>query len=165
MQQPYFLFCMINLTLGMECFIFQPNYSYPLLITVRIILNRPFGFIKFGVCAGIIIPWPDSSTLETLSMTISALPSMIWAKVSKGDVFSVNPSPLSNDMTLIFPVDFLIIVLITTEFAIYSIISTMMCALDFSISKFAGFPLPSALLFFIILSMGFIMLNLLSFYF
>src|SRR5688572_4990076 len=128
---------------------------------VRIILNRPFGFIKFGECAGMIIPWPDSSILDILSITISALPSMIWAKVSKGEVFSVNPSPLSNDMMLIFPVDFLIIVLITTELAIYSIISTMMCAVAFSSSGFAAFSLFMTFLLFSMLFGDSIMLNVL----
>ena len=52
----------------------------------------------------------------------------------KGDVFSVKPSPLSNDITLMFPVDFLRIVLIKTALAMYSIISTMICAVDFSSS-------------------------------
>ena len=85
------------------------------------------------------IPWPDSIRLDILSMTISALPSMICAKVSKGEVFSVRPSPLSKDMILIFPVDFLIIVLITTELGIYSIISTMMCDFDFSSSALSNF--------------------------
>lgn len=36
---------------------------------------------------------------------ISALPSIIRAKVSNGEVFSVSPSPLSKVITLIFPVD------------------------------------------------------------
>ena len=35
-------------------------YSYPLLIMVWIILNRPFGFIKLGKCAGMMMPMPDS---------------------------------------------------------------------------------------------------------
>src|SRR5450432_311839 len=115
--------------MGADCLIFYDGgiYSYPLLIIVKIILKRPFGFIKFGECAGMIIPCPDSSKCDTLSITISALPSMIWAKVSKGEVFSVNPSPLSKDITLIFPVDFLIIVFITTELDTYSMISTMIC--------------------------------------
>jgi hypothetical protein len=60
---------------------------------------------------------------------------VIWAKVSKGDVFSVNPSPLSKDSILMFPVDFFKIVLITTELGTYSIISTMTCDFDFSSSK------------------------------
>src|SRR5687767_1577563 len=129
-------------------------------MTVRIILNRPFGFIKLGECAGIIIPCPDPSILDILSITISALPSMIWTNVSKGEVFSVNPSPLSNDITLIFPVDFLIIVLITTALAIYSIISTMICAVDFSISPFAWFAFTLILLIFPVnLSVSFIMFN------
>src|SRR5882757_8645854 len=97
-------------------------YSYPLLIMVRIILKRPLGFMKFGAWAGMMMPCPDWSKLDTLSITISALPSMIWAKVSKGEVFSVNPSPLSKDMILMLPVDFLIMVLITTELGTYSII-------------------------------------------
>jgi len=61
--------------------------------------------------------------------------------VSKGEVFSVNPSPLSKDMILMFPVDFLIIVLITTELAIYSMISTMICDFDFSSWAFSSFLL------------------------
>src|SRR5580693_7817631 len=63
---------------------------------------------------------------------------MIWANVSKGEVFSVNPSPLSNDMTLIFPVDFFMIVLITTELGTYSMISRMIYAIDFSSLPFSG---------------------------
>src|SRR6185503_7688543 len=106
----------------------------------EIILKRPFGFMKFGACAGIIIAWPDSSKLASLLITISAFPSMIWTKVSNGEVFSVNPSPLSKDMMLILPVDFLMIVFITTEFAIYSMISTMICDFDFSSSEVSGFP-------------------------
>lgn len=101
---------------------------------VRIILKRPFGFIKFGEWAGIMIPCPDVSKWDILSMTISALPSMIWAKVSKGDVFSVNPSPLSKDMILILPVDFFMIVFITTALDTYSIISTIISDFDFSSS-------------------------------
>ena len=63
--------------------------------------------------------------------------------MSKGEVFSVSPSPLSNDMILIFPVDFLIIVLITTELDTYSMISTIMCDLDFSNSAVFGFTLAA----------------------
>src|SRR5580698_7695773 len=74
-------------------------------------------------------------------MTISALPSIICAKVSKGDVFSVSPSPLSKDITLMFPVDFLIMVLLTTELDTYSMISTMICDIDFSSSAVSGFTL------------------------
>ena len=68
-------------------------------------------------------------------MMISAFPSMICAKVSKGDIFSVKPSPTSKDMTLILPVDFFRIVLITTALGTYSMISTVMCAIDFSNSE------------------------------
>src|SRR6188768_4506221 len=67
-------------------------------------------------------------------MTISALPSMICANVSNGEVFSVNPSPVSNDMILILPVDFLMIVLLRTALGTYSIISTIINPFDFSIS-------------------------------
>src|SRR5688572_27322087 len=118
----------------------KSSYSSPLLIMVNNILNRPFGFIKFDECAGMIIPWPAWSKLDFLLITICALPSMIWTKLSKGEVFSFNPSPLSKDITLISPEDFLIIVLITTELAIYSIISTIMCDFDFSRSALPGFP-------------------------
>src|SRR5712664_3375025 len=106
---------------------------------VKIILNRPLELMKCGEWAGMMIPCPDSSTWDTLSMTISARPSMIWANVSKGLVFSVSPSPLSKDMMLIFPVDFLMMVLITTELGTYSIISTMMCDTDFSSSATSVF--------------------------
>jgi len=71
------------------------------------------------------------------SMTISALPSIIWANVSKGDIFSVKPSPVSKDIILMLPVDFLMIVLMTTELGTYSIISTVMWAFDFSNSVFS----------------------------
>src|SRR5580700_3721168 len=71
-------------------------------------------------------------------MTISALPSIICAKVSKGDVFSVSPSPLSKDITLMFPVDFLIMVLLTTELDTYSMISTIICDMDFPSSVVSG---------------------------
>lgn len=78
--------------------------------------------------------WPVSSILETPSITISALPSIIWTKVSNGIIFSVKASPLSKETAEMFPVVFLIIVLLTTEFGIYSMISTMMRAFAFSIS-------------------------------
>ena len=64
--------------------------------------------------------------LDTLLITIFALPSITCTKVSKGDIFSDNPSPLSKDITVTLPVDFLMIVLLTTELGIYSIISTTM---------------------------------------
>lgn len=60
----------------------------------------------------------------------------------KGEVFSVSPSPVSNDMTLIFPVDFFRIVLVTTELGTYSMSSTTMCAFDFS-SSFGILPAPT----------------------
>jgi hypothetical protein len=91
---------------------------------VEIILNRPFALIRLGKCAGIIIPWPDS-----------VFPSMICAKVSNGEIFSVNPSPLSKDMILILPVDFLIMVLLSTELGMYSMISTMISALSISVPQ------------------------------
>src|SRR5436190_16506219 len=84
---------------------------------------------------------------------------MIWAKVSKGEVLSVSPSPLSKDITLIFPVDFFMIVLITTELAMYSIISTMMCAFDFSNSWATGFSLLPGVSFPPVLSLVFMMLS------
>lgn len=58
--------------------------------------------------------------------------------VSKGEIFSVNASPESNETALTLPVVFLIIVLITTELGIYSRISTMMNAFDFSNSEFSN---------------------------
>src|SRR5690606_15708467 len=66
------------------------------------------------------------------SMIISAFPSMIWANVSNGDIFSVRPSPISNDITLITPVDFFKIVLTTTELGTYSTSSTIIYGFDFS---------------------------------
>lgn len=65
-------------------------------------------------------------------------------KVSKGDVFSVSASPESNETALTLPVVFFIIVLITTELGIYSIISTIINAFDFSTSDFStcAFHLP-----------------------
>jgi len=91
--------------------------------------------MRLDLWAGMIIDWPVSRILEIPSITSSALPSIIWAYVSKGVVFSANPSPLSNDIILIFPVVFFIIVLLTTELGTYSIISTVICAFDFSISE------------------------------
>jgi len=58
--------------------------------------------------------------------------------VSNGEVFSVNPSPESKDMMLMLPDDFLIIVLVSTEWGMYSIISTMICDFAFSSSLFSG---------------------------
>src|SRR5580658_10397937 len=112
---------------------------------VWIILNRPLGFMKFEALAGMMMPSPACRKWDTVSITISALPSMIWAKVSNGEIFSVNPSPLSKDMMLILPVDFLIIVLITTELGTYSMISTIMCDFAFSSSVFSIVSLLSLL--------------------
>jgi len=50
----------------------------------------------------------------------------LYKGVERDGLFSQPPSPLSNDITLILPVVFLSIVLITTELGIYSIISTAM---------------------------------------
>lgn len=53
------------------------TYSYPLLMTVKIILNRPLGLTKLGACAGMTIDWPVFSRLDLSLITISASPSMI----------------------------------------------------------------------------------------
>ena len=79
------------------------------------------------------------SKLDSLLITIFAFPSMICTKVSKGDVFSDKPSPVSNDIKLTFPVIFLMIVLLTTELGMYSMISTIICDFAFSISELLGF--------------------------
>lgn len=63
---------------------------------------------------------------------------MIWMKQSKGIVLSINPSPASMEETVISPVDFLMIVFMSTELGTYSRISMMMCGMDFSISLFPG---------------------------
>jgi hypothetical protein len=55
-------------------------------------------------------------------------------KVSNGDIFSVNASPESKDIRLTLPVLFLSIVLLTIEFGMYSIISTIIRAFDGVIS-------------------------------
>lgn len=67
-------------------------------------------------------------------MVNSAAPSMICIKQSKGSVFSINPSPASTDETVISPVDFLMMVFMSTELGTYSRISMMMCGMDFSSS-------------------------------
>jgi hypothetical protein len=54
--------------------------------------------------------------------------------MSKGEVFSANSSPVSKEVTVTFPVVFLIMVLLTTALGTYSVISTIICAFDFSIS-------------------------------
>jgi hypothetical protein len=82
---------------------------------VSIILKRPSDRIAPIACAGITIPWPVSSSCEILLMTTSALPSITWTKVSKGDVLFFNSWPRSNDTALILPVDFFIIYLSMTE--------------------------------------------------
>src|SRR5580658_9981888 len=114
---------------------------------VWIILNRPLGFMKFEALAGMMMPSPACRKWDTVSITISALPSMIWAKVSNGEVFSVNPSPLSKDMMLILPVDFFMIVLITTELGTYSMISTTICDFAFSSSVVMA-VCPGSMVFF-----------------
>jgi hypothetical protein len=96
--------------------------------------------MELDLCAGITIPWPVKSIFDLLSTKISALPSMIWTNVSKGEIFSANPSPASNDIRPTSPVDFLRMVLITTELSTYSIISTMICGVDFTISKLSTLP-------------------------
>ena len=82
-----------------------------------------------------IIDWPISSIFDSLSITISALPSITWTKVSNGIIFSVRASPVSHEIALTFPVVFFIIVLITTELGTYSMISTIIKAFAFSTSN------------------------------
>jgi len=77
------------------------------LITVDNILNLSFALNIFLECAGIIIDWPVLRKFEISLITISALPSITWMKVSKGEIFSVNASPESNETALTFPVVFL----------------------------------------------------------
>ncbi len=84
-----------------------------------------------------IIDCPVSSIVDLSSMKISALPSIIWMKVSKGEIFSVMASPESNETALTFPVVFRIIVFINTELRTYSRISTTIKAFDF---QFPDFP-------------------------
>ena len=60
--------------------------------------------------------------------------------VSNGDVFNVKSSPESNETALTFPVVFFIIVLITTAFGTYSMISTMIKTFAFSTSEFFNYP-------------------------
>ncbi len=108
--------------------------SYPLLITVEIILNCSLALMQCGECAGMTMPFPNLSWYFFSSMMTSAAPSIICIYVSKGEVFSPNSSPVAKDATVILPVVFLIIVLLTTAFGTYSMISTMICAFDFSTS-------------------------------
>ena len=86
-----------------------------------------------------IIDWPVSSILEVPSITTSALPSMIWTNVSNGIIFSFIALPASNETALIFPVVFVIIVLMPTESGTYSMISTTINAFAFSISIFSSY--------------------------
>ena len=102
------------------------------------ILNLTFALIVLRECAGMMMDCQVSMRLDMSLITISALPSMTWMKVSKGEIFSLNASPESNETALTLPVVFLMIVLITTEFGIYSMISTMMKAFDFSNSAFCN---------------------------
>lgn len=109
--------------------------SYPLLIIVESILKRTFALMALRECAGMMIDSPVSNRCDVSFITISAFPSIICIKVSKGEVLSENVSPESNETALIFPVVFFIIVLINTEFGMYSNISTTMNAFDFSNSE------------------------------
>jgi hypothetical protein len=60
------------------------------------------------------------------SMSMIALPSIICAYVSKGEVYSLSPSPLANDKAFIDPVVFFMIDLLTTALCSYSINSTIL---------------------------------------
>src|SRR5205814_10622455 len=103
--------------------------------------------MELDLCAGITIPWPVTSTFDFPSTKTSALPSMIWTNESKGDIFSANPSPASKDVRPTSPVDFLRMVLITTELSTYSIISTIICGVDFKSSKLSTLAGSEYLLF------------------
>src|SRR5687768_10327399 len=92
---------------------------------VEIILKRTFAFIDVSEWAGMIMAWPVSSMVDSSLMIISAVPSITWTKVSKREIFSLSTSPESNEITLTFPVVFFIIVFITTELGMYSMISTI----------------------------------------
>jgi hypothetical protein len=79
-------------------------------------------------------------------------------KCVKWRYFFVNPSPLSKDMRLILPVDFFIIVLLTTELGMYSMISTMIYELPFINSAESTktlSSLPKLLISFILSTMRF----------
>src|SRR5690606_6026131 len=112
-------------------------YSYPLLMMVEIILNRSLAFMVFLEWAGMIMDCPVSKVCELPSIKISALPSMIWMNVSKGDIFSVRFSPESKETAVTFPVVFFMMVLLTTALGTYSMISTIMKTFDFSTSVFS----------------------------
>src|SRR4030095_6341138 len=103
--------------------------------------------MELDLCAGMTIPWPVKSIFDLPSIKISALPSMIWTNVSKGEVFSAKPSPASKDIRPTSPVNFLRMVFMTTLLSTYSIISTMMCGADFKISKLSTLPDLNFLLF------------------
>ena len=107
---------------------------------VEIILNLPFGFMEPDRCAGMTIPWPVKSTFDFPSIKISALPSMTWINVSKGEIFSANPSPAAKDIRPTSPVIFLRMVFLTTELSTYSIISAIICGIDFKISELSTLP-------------------------
>jgi hypothetical protein len=70
-------------------------------------VNRTLAFIVLFECAGMIIDCPVFNKFDTPSTTISALPSITWIKVSKGETLTDNASPESNETALIFPVVFL----------------------------------------------------------
>ncbi len=104
---------------------------------VEIILKRSLALMVFLECAGMIMDWPVSRVCELSSIKISALPSMIWMNVSKGDIFSVRFSPESKETAVTLPVVFFIMVFMTTALGTYSMISTIMKTFDFSTSTFS----------------------------
>ena len=65
------------------------------------------------------MPSPNFKLNNLLSIVISALPSMICIKVSKGDNFSGNSSPSSNEDKVTLPVIRFSIVLLTTALGTY----------------------------------------------
>ena len=79
------------------------------------ILNLTLAFIVLREWAGMMMDSPVFSVLDLSSITISAIPSITWIKVSKGEIFSFSTSPESNETAVTIPVILLIIVLITTE--------------------------------------------------
>ncbi|MBK8491398.1 MAG: hypothetical protein IPL49_11045 [Saprospirales bacterium] len=108
-------------------------YSYPLFITVWIILKPPVWLDKIGRMSRYYDRLSRQQEFgfpvdHDLRLAVDDL-----SKGVKGVVFSVNPSPLSNDITLMFPVDFFRMVLMTTEFGRYSIISIVYVLLIFQV--------------------------------
>ncbi len=85
------------------------------MIIIRIILNFSTACKEWGLFAGIIIKSPDVKRFGLPEIRISASPSMIFTRASKGAVCSLKPWPLSKAKIVTEPTSFLIISLLTTS--------------------------------------------------